>query len=641
MSRERDPLGLERDITRRDFVHLAGAGIAGAAFLGCADGGTEDAGSTAGGGAPVRAPDRISDPLGPDWYGPGGVGDYASSHGNTPEVIGAAHRLRDDGSPAIEAALETGERYDVIIVGGGLSGLSAAHHFTRLNPNGRCLLLENHPVFGGEAKRNELEVDGVRLIGPQGSNDFGVLPATGGPDDYFTSLGMPREFEYAPDAGGVRSPLENYGFLHWLQDRFSIGHHFGPDGGWVRDLWNDTSAAPWSDDVRAGFERWRAARVADYAPAGELDDPRAWLDSMTLKAYYEDVLGLPPEVTAYVDPILASIIGLGCDAISAWWGYHFDLPGFGIPSRYDGITFHSFPGGNAEIARYFVKDVIPDAIEGAVELGDVITGRIAFAALDRDDAPVRIRLASTVTDVRHAGAVGETERVRVTYVNEGRAYVAEASGVVMATGGWMNEYVLHDLPTDHRAAYANFHHAPVLVANVALRNWRFLERLGIAGCMYEGDIGFSCTVRRPMYAGDHRPPFDPDQPTMLTFYITFESPGLTPGEQGIVGRAELLATPFRAYERRIREQMVTLFGEAGFDPANDVAGLVLNRWGHAYVAPGPGFFVGRNGAPAPPDVIREPFGRIAIGHSELRGHQNWTGAAAEGRRALEAALDRI
>jgi len=176
---------------------------------------------------------------------------------------------------------------------------------------------------------------------------------------------------------------------------------------------------------------------------------------------------------------------------------------------------------------------------------------------------------------------------------------------------------------------------------VALRNWRFLDRLGIAGCFYEGDLGFSCNIRRPMYAGDYRPVHAPDHPTMLTFYMTFEAPGASPTDQGMAGRTEMLSTSFTEYERRLRAQMVELFAEGGFDPAGDIAGLVLNRWGHAYVAPGPGFFFGRDGAPAPPDVIREPFGRVAIGHSELRGHQNWTGASAEGRRAVETVLDLI
>ncbi len=627
-------------IARRDFVHLAGAGVAAAILGGCRrDGGADMPRGSAGVARPVEP---WSETLGGDWYGPGGIGDYATSHGNTPKLVQVAHRLRDGISRAGDVT-DTGERFDVVIVGGGLAGLSAAHHFKRHRPRGRCLLIDNHPIFGGEAKRNEIEVDGVRLAGPQGSNDFGIPPVTGTPDDYFKSLSIPREFEYAADPGDVRAPLENYGFMHWVQDQFSVGHWFedGSDG-WIPELWADLSRSPWSPEVQAGFERWRSAQVTDHLPgrlpAGD-DAMGAWLDGMTLKAYYEDVLGLPSQVTRYVDPILASIIGLGCDAVSAWWGQHFALPGFGGDSRYDGLTFHSFPGGNAGIARYFVKDVIPGGIEGALELGDVINGRVDFGALDRREQPVRMRLSSTVVDVRHEGLSGGA--VRVTYVHGGRAYSVLADGVVLASGSWMNRYVAADLPDTHSAAYEHFVHAPILVANVALRNWRFLDRLGIAACIYEGDLGFSCNIRRPMYAGDYRPPHDPDSPTMLTFYITYESPGLAPADQGNAGRMEMLSASFADYEQRLRDQMVTLFGDGGFDPARDIGGIILNRWGHAYIAPGPGFFYGRDGQAAPPDVIRDPFGRVAIGHSELRGHQNWTGAAGEGRRALETVLDLI
>ena len=632
-----EELGLDRRITRRDFAYLAGIGAAGAT--------RSCGGESAAPGGAGSAPDAWSDSLGSDWYGPGGVGDYAASHGNTPDVVRVAHGLRVDRYAAgVETATDTGERFDVVVVGGGISGLSAAHHFKRLHPGGRCLVIDNHPVFGGEAKRNEFDVDGVRLIGPQGSNGFGVRPTTGDPDDYFTSLGIPTEFEYAPWDDDVRVPYDHYGFMHWMQERFSVGHFFGgTDGGtWIHDLWGDgLERAPMTDEERTGFRNWRAARLDEHTPPGAVgQDPPRWLDGMTLRAYYEDVLGLPRRVTRYVDPILASIIGLGCDAISAWWGLHFALPGYGLESRYDGVTFHCFPGGNAGIARYFVKDLVPEGIAGERDLTGVIGGAIDFAALDRPDRPVRIRLGCTVVDVRRAGPTGR-DGVRVTYSDGERLHSVRAARAVMASGAWANRHVLHDLPDTHRTAYESFVHAPILAVNVALRNWRFMHRLGVSACMYEGDFGFSCNIRRPMYTDTYRPSFGPDEPTVLTFYKTFEQPGLPPVEQGVRGRTELLSTPFGEYERRVRAQMVTLFGDAGFDPTRDIAGIVLNRWGHAYVAPGPGFFFGDGARPAPPDIIREPFGGVAIGHSELRGHQNWTGAAAEGRRAVETVLDTL
>ena len=629
MSKTHDrELGLDRAITRRDFVYQSSL-ILGAVLAGCRRGDRQ---------APLS--DYPFD-VGEAWYGPGGVGDYAASHGNTPAVLRAAHEVRAgrfDEPPA--NAMDSGELYDLVIVGGGLAGLSAAHHFRRLNTGGRALLLDNHPIFGGEAKRNDFDVNGVHISGPQGSNDFAIQPATGDPDDYFTALGIPRDLTYAEPGGaaaGMRIPHDNFGFLHWQHDLFDVGHFFGDTGGrWVKDLWRSgLRSAPWPEDVQQAFLRARQTEARQQIDS----DLGPWLDAMTVKAYYQDVLGLPPEVTTYIDPILASIIGLGCDAISAWWGLHFELPGFMKPDRYEDITFHCFPGGNAGIARYFVKNLLPESIEGSGALQDVLFGSIAFDQLDRDTNPVRLRLRSTVVRVEHEGVSGASERVLVTYTRDGQVHQLRARAVVMASGGWINRHVIKDLPAGHHRAFESLSHAPILVANVALTNWRFLERLGLSAAIWSGGFGFSCNIRRPMIVGGHAQPLHPDEPIVMTFYVPFYQPGLSAKDQGVAGRAALLGTAFMDYERQIREQMTTMFASGGFNPATDIAGIILNRWGHAYVTPGPGFMFGTGGAPAPPDVIREPIGRIAIGHSELRGHQNWTGAAGEGRRAVETLLD--
>jgi spermidine dehydrogenase len=70
--------------------------------------------------------------------------------------------------------------------------------------------LDNHPRVGGEAKRNEFDVDGVRLIGPQGSNDFGTRLRSGWAGEYWNDLGLPsgsESFEYQVWGEGVK-PLE-------------------------------------------------------------------------------------------------------------------------------------------------------------------------------------------------------------------------------------------------------------------------------------------------------------------------------------------------------------------------------------------------------------------------------------------------
>src|SRR5579872_167956 len=129
---DRKNLGLEQQITRRDFLN--GALLAsGGALLG------------------TRTPlQLLAEASGEDWDGYGGVGDYKNSHGNPWQVMRTAHRIRDgefDSRTALQAD-DTGEVYDSVIVGGGAAGLSSAYYFQKSKPGHKCLILENHPIFG-------------------------------------------------------------------------------------------------------------------------------------------------------------------------------------------------------------------------------------------------------------------------------------------------------------------------------------------------------------------------------------------------------------------------------------------------------------------------------------------------------------
>jgi spermidine dehydrogenase len=249
-----------------------------------------------------------------------------------------------------------------------------------------------------------------------------------------------------------------------------------------------------------------------------------------------------------------------------------------------------------------------------------------------------LRVGATVVRVEHESAPG-TGNVRVTYEHDGSVYVVRARGVVMASGGWVNRQIIRDLPGEIHAAYDDFHHSPALVANVALTNWRFMYDLGITAAQWFGDgFGFSCNLRQPMIVGDYRPPLDPDRPAVLTFYMGIYSSGLPLKEQGVQGRFKLFTTTFAEYERQLRMQMVRQFGATGFDPERDIAGIILNRWGHARLVQQPGFYFGRDGKPSPREIVEKGFGRVAIGHSELNGHQSWTGGIEQGHRAAEQIL---
>ncbi len=152
---------------------------------------------------------------------------YARSNGNTWEVVNAGHGIRDNMyERAIASAAATGETYDLVVVGGGFSGVIAAYTF--LKDTGRqrpCLILENHPLIGGEAKRNEFIVRGQRLIGPQGSNQCGFPAATrlvGWYGEMWRDIAppdVPSQVEFAELPAGRRPmdfPRDNY--MYYAQD---------------------------------------------------------------------------------------------------------------------------------------------------------------------------------------------------------------------------------------------------------------------------------------------------------------------------------------------------------------------------------------------------------------------------------------
>jgi spermidine dehydrogenase len=210
----------------------------------------------------------------------------------------------------------------------------------------------------------------------------------------------------------------------------------------------------------------------------------------------------------------------------------------------------------------------------------------------------------------------------------------------MAGGSWTTKHVVRDLPASHREAYAQFYRSPCLMANIAVRNWRFLYKMGMSGCRWFGGIGDYLSVRKMALVGEEPTTIGPDSPTVLTIKVLFAQPGLPIGEQGSRGRAQLLGTSFAQYERAFREQLGDMFAPGGFDPRRDIAGIILNRWGHAYVNPQPGFFFGVNGKPAPRDVLRnKPHGRIAFANTDLAGASDHRNSIREADRAVKQLLD--
>ena len=628
-------LGMDRPITRRDFVQGVAAGSA--AALGAA---------LWPAGAPAEVPAAAQDA--PGYYPPRLTG----LRGSHPGSFEAAHAFRD-GAP-VPAVQGLEEDYDVVVVGAGLSGLSAAQFYLERVPAARVLLLDNHDDFGGHAKRNEFDLGG-RL----GLLNGGTLlidsprPYSAVPDRLLRTLGI--------DVDALAKATQHPEFYEGLGLRtglFFDRDTFGADhlaAGYRDRPWGEFLAgAPLSDAAKRDVERLETGG-ADYWPGESSSDKKRRLMKMSYRDYLRDVVRVDPAVLALYQSRTQGEWGVGIDAVSALDCWGFDLPGFkGLnlapgsipgmgftPAGYadtGGSTRLHFPDGNATIARALVRRLIPAAVPGTT-IEDLVTARVDYARLDRARQPVRLRLSSTVVGVHHDGTPAGAERVTVTYLRDGRAFTVRARHCVLACYNMMIPYMVPELPAAQREALHALVKTPLVYTNVAVRNWRPWATLGVRQIHAPGCYHTSAQLNYTVDIGAYASPRSPDQPTLIRMTRTPCKPGLPEHEQNKAGRAELLATPFEVFEREIRAQLGRMLGPGGFDPAADITAITVNRWPHGY-AP-------ENNSLFDPDVPeferahvrgRARFGRIAIANSDSGGGAYTDVAIEQAHRAVTELL---
>jgi spermidine dehydrogenase len=629
-------LGMEQGITRRDFLNSTLL-ASGALLL-----------------APLTPAELLAkaEAQGEDWSGPGGVGDYADSNGNTLAVLTAGHKIRDHAYDTLPPdVVETHETYDCVVVGGGISGLAAALFFKRRAGEGmKCLVLDDHAIFGGEAKRNEFVVDGHRLVAHQGSAFYPVPYPYSFIGRFYESVGLKQpRLEYQKWGGpGPEMVVSTTPYGSPGMDRGQYGIFFGAKFGqqpgmWVIDpLGKKLAGAPIPEAGRAEWMKvltgTRRSGWQEPQPEYDGDPVSRRLDTITLEEHLVDRYGVSRETVRTYMTDEGSGFGLGPDALSAFAAYAPDM----LHPLPDDAGDQMFPGGNTGFARLITKTLLPGAISGTDLVEDVCRGAVNFGILDRQGSPTRIRLNSTVVWVQHDGKPGKSQTVTVAYARAGKLYRVKARSVVMAGGSWTTKNIVRDLPAEQREAYGQFYRSPAMMANVAVRNWKFLAKLGITGCRWFEGVGSYMQVRKIALCGADSPTISPEQPIVLTLKVIYPFPGLPTDQQGHRGRYQLISTSFREYERQIRRQFDDMFSRAGFDSKHDIAGIVLNRWGHAYLSPQPGWYYGKDGKPGPREVLRaEPFGRIAFANTDLSGNMDHRSSILEADRAVGQLLDQV
>ena len=496
----------------------------------------------------------------------------------------------------------SGEIFDVVVVGSGLSGLAAAHYIQQqMQGRAKVLILENHDFPGGNARRDEFVLGTSKLYAPQASTVIQDLPPALAPSDaaaaLFQELGIDLQSRKVP---------ENQYFFGVFRD----GKDTGP--AWYPNIF----AAPLSDrtkqDMGAFFET-----VMHFYDADDWRDKLAELDKITFRDYLRS-RNWSDELFRLMVPELGAFFGFP-DAVSAACVYsHYGSKG----PRY----IYGFSGGNSGLVRHLLKNVIPSAIRGDSSPEAILNGAVDEEALDRPANPTRLRLRSSAVRVRHEGNPGGASHVSITIAAGNRRYLVQARGVVMACGGFVSRDVVADMPSDQREAYNSFVYAPVLWANVALNNSRALDKADLNFLSTYTD-GFGGLLLRYEKMGAVMA--DPERPNVIGICCPRSYPGLTAREQEKRAQQEMMETPFRDYEERIRQDLVRVLGSWGFDPQHDIAAITIHRWAqHSYVFGYPGFFTS-----GVVDRARRRFGRIAFAHTDLHKFSLVMGAVEQGHRA--------
>jgi len=642
MNRDRE-LGMDRPITRRDFLDGVAVAIGGASLL-----------ASQAGAATVFPQDRPG-------YAPPTLTGMRGSHEGSYDY---AHALRDGNAfKSAGTPVDTRETYDLVIVGGGISGLAAAYFYRARNASAKILILDNHDDFGGHAKRNEFRPGGRLLI-----TNGGTLSIES-PFDYSKEArGLLSELGIEPVAleeksekitdrtafqglrGAVFFDKETFG-----TDRLVVGMPGGGRGPAAPGLtWKEFLAqTPLSEQAQADIARLQEEKV-DYMPGLSDDEKKDRLSRMSYKDFLLNVVKVHAEVIPFYQTRTHGLYGVGIDAVGALelWPNSPGFQGMNLePGPYRRLSFtalgdhipkepyeYHFPDGNATIARLLVRSLIKGAMPGH-SAEDSVLANTDYSRLDQGDSQVRIRLGSTCLRARHVGDPGTAKEVEIFYGREQQMYSVRAKSVILGCWNMMIPYLCPELPPKQQEALHYGVKVPLVYTAVALRNWTAFKQLGMRGAQTPGMYHTTLNLELPTNIGEYRPEISPEQPILARMLRTPCKPGLSARDQQRVGHADLLATPFSTFERNIRDQFARVLGSGGFDPARDIDAITVNRWPHGYAYEynflwDPEWPRGES----PCEIGRQRFGRISIANSDAAAAAYTDQAIDQAYRAVQEQL---